>query len=227
MEIDINFSIEKIYLYLYTEATQTLKSFYKEGIPQSTAIDIKEVAKSLGINVIEKNMESANELFTNETMGYLDGFAYQGSDIKWSIYVNDALGDLAKRYVIAHELAHYLLKKNDRISFTKYCIGSMMPKHPEELLCDIEASFLLMPIESVFELMDDYIKEHKNTKVDSNKWLTFLGRSLGISDYYTLIFYQNIRYLAAFLYYGKSKGDLSEETYKIINKMDQYEYLFR
>lgn len=227
MEIDISFFMENVYLKLYKRANDILNDYYKEGIPKSTAIDIKEVAKSKRINVIEKNMESANELFNNETMGYLDGFAYPDSGIKWSIYVNDALGDLTKRYVIAHELAHYDLKNDDNALFTKYCIGSMMPKHPEELLCDIEASFLLMPIESVFELMDNYIKEHKNTKVDSNRWLTFLGRSLGISDYYTLIFYQNIRYLAGFLYYGKSKGDLREETYKIINKMDQYEYLFR
>lgn len=216
---EIKNSMEKTYLLVYQKVNETLKNCYQDGLTQLSSIDIKKVAESLEIKVVEKILGSTKDTFSNEVMGYLDGFNYSGKGIQWSIYVNEDLGDLTKRYVIAHELAHFLLNDNkDGYSYTQYCIGSMLPSNSEEHLCDIAASFLLMPIEIVLDLMKSYIDENKNKKIEGNKWLMFLGRRLGISDYYTIVFYQNIKYLASILYKYQNNED------KMINGYDKGEF---
>lgn len=217
IQINANMSLEDIYLTAYTKVQTILEHFYSNGLPENDIIDIKGIAESFHIEVTEKKLGLKNDIFSYKIMGFLDCFDYQRGNYQWTIYVNESIGDLSKRYVIAHEIAHYLLKENKadiNEPYTKYCIHSILPKDLDEQLCDIIASFLLMPLNSVVRLINAYAELHRDMVLDIFDWFRYLGSRLGISDYHTILFYQNIKYLVAVIgNYQKEKSEISECYY--------------
>lgn len=228
IKLDEKMSVEEIYLTVYKETKRILDYFRSKIIPSSRAIDIRSLVKMLGIKIIEKPLVSSKERFYQETSGYLDCYDYKKNEFQWTIYVNNDMGDLSKRYIIAHELAHFLLKKNkeEQGVYTRYCVSPLFPKSIEEQLCDIVASFLLMPIDIVLDLMKEYLMEHTNEKINTFEWLRFLGCQMGVSDYHTVICYQNVRYLGGFLY-GCKDMYKSVGLGGIIEKIEECDILFR
>lgn len=215
--INANMSLEDIYLTAYTKVQAILDHFYPNGLPEDTIVDIKRIAESFNIEVTEKKLDSKKDIFYYKIMGFLDCFDYQEGNYQWTIYVNESIGDLSKRYVIAYQIANYLLKEDkSNISepYTKYCTHSILPKDFDEQLCDIIASFLLMPLNSVLKLINKYAKLHQDTVLDIFDWFRYLGSQLGISDYHTILFYQNIKCLVgAICNYRKENPSLSENLY--------------
>lgn len=230
-------SMEEIYLTIYKKVNDILAFHYPQGLPQDRSVDVRKLAEKLHIEIIEKTLGSRRDFFSHEVMGYLECFDYKKGEYQWSIYINEEMGDLTKRYVIAHELAHYFLKdkSGNAVPYTKYCISPMIPKDSEEQICDIIASFLLMPIDMVLDLMEEYIDAHRDENIGIDKWLNYLGNEMRVSDYYTVIFYQNVRYLGGILYsnYQNKRNDSKDMIYKknsftkILEKIEQCQRLFR
>lgn len=235
IQMDLNMSMEEVYLVAFRNTKRILDDFRQRMLLKSRATDIRGLVEMAGIEIIEKPLASFNDRFSHETSGYLDCYDYKKDEFQWTIYVNNALGDLTKRYIIAHELAHFLIKGNKEVQevYTRYCVSPLFPKDMEEQLCDIVASFLLMPIDSVLDLMKEYIARRNNEKIDTFEWLRFLGCQMGVSDYHTVICYQNVRYLGGFLYSSKSR--IYDEKYQymqsdfqsIIDKIEELRELFR
>ena len=96
--------------------------------------------------------------------------------------------------------------KKDELIEPKNCCNPLIPKTTEEQLCDIIASFLLMPIDSVLGVMKKFINkcEEKNrVPVDMYEWLKYLGAVMGVSDYHTILCFQNVRYLGGAIFEEK------------------------
>lgn len=222
-------SIKKLYIELYNQTTQILHEKLNYFTPGSNAVDIYELARVYGIKIIEKNLESPRDYFSQEVVGYLD--SYFGK----TIYINEEVGDYTKRYGVAHEIGHYLVRReeieNDKV-LACYFTTPLFLKTSEEQVCDLIASFLLMPISTVLDLMEAYIKESKqleNERITTYSWLGYLGQKLHIADYYTSLCFQNIKYLGAFLYENaqemKKNGTLEKGS--IYDKIMGMEWLFR
>lgn len=226
-------NLEDIYLscFCYTSKILEEQGLYKSNFPKNKAIDIRALAKAFDIDIVEMKINRADDVFRYGTPGYLDYYDYQPQKYQWTIFVNKAMGDLTKRYIIAHELGHYFLKYKGDGENVKFCTNPLFPKNQEEQLCDLMASFLLMPIELVLEIMSEYVDSYigKET-IDMYEWLRHLGFQLSVSDYHTVSCFQNVRYLGGLIY--EKKGNYvyngSDRFCKsAYEKMLQFPKLFR
>lgn len=206
IEITSDISIKNLYINAYILTQSILDEFFKNHSSEVTAVDIRSLVKAFNIEIVETKIKLNADLFQYGTPGYLDNYGYKGNQRLWTIYVNESMGDLSKRYIIAYEFAHYLLQnmwqeyKDNKI---ECCTNPLFPKKTEEQLCDLIATFLLMPLKTVLKLMDDYIKNHQSwydEPIDMYEWLHYLGCKMGLSDYHTITCFQHLRYLGGIIY---------------------------
>ena len=92
------------------------------------ATDVYAVAKHFNVEIFEKKMTVENNVFQYGMPGYLDCFDYKPKEYEWTIYVNEGMGDLTKRYIIAHELAHFFLVEKNTLIEPKNCCNPLIPK---------------------------------------------------------------------------------------------------
>lgn len=219
-------AIKDLYIGLYEQTNKILNEKLNYFSHEKAAVDIYGLAEQYNIKIIEKNLESPRDLFSQEVVGYLD--SYHGK----TIYINEDVSDYTKRYGVAHEIGHYLVRESQEGVFSCYFATPRLFKTVEEQVCDLIASFLLMPISTVLDLMEVYIKQSQqmeNERITTYSWLGYLGAKLHMADYYTSLCFQNIKYLGAFLYEEalemEKKGTLKEDS--IYGKIKRMEWLFR
>lgn len=204
-------NLKKIYLKCYYLTTELLQAenLFEEN---NKAINIRKLADSLGIDIIEMKIHQENPVFTHGIRGYLDTVnTRNNSDTHRKLYIDKDMGDLTKRYIIAQEIGRYLLYPVT--GTTDVYKNSLFSLNQEEQICDIFASFLLMPINVVIDIMNEYLCSYdKNSNADMYDWLKYLGFKLGISDYHTVICFQNIRYLAGII--TENKQEFSKKIKK-------------
>lgn len=224
---DIERDMESMYLRIYIITRAIYKEVFQEDSGKSY-VDILEIAKYFHINVIDRELNSEQDIFMNEISGFLDEYDYEQGNYQWSIYVNHNIGDISKRYVIAHELSHYILNRSKHSHNTKYCINPLFPTSKEEQICDLMSSFFLMPILMVLEVLDTYIAEKKRngrTPIDIYDWMRHLAYEMKVPEFLVTTCYQNIRYLGGILYnkeLGYAEGKLDDE----IKMVKMYKGLF-
>lgn len=232
IEISLDLSMKDLYLSSFYLAQSILDIFSEKYPSEKKAVDIRGLATAFQVEIIEKNLQLDSCIFTQGMLGYLDYYNHKYKEYPWTIYVNNNMGSLTKRYVIAHELAHFFLNYSLCKGNISCYTNPLFPKKEEEQLCDIIACFLLMPIDKVLELMKKYIencKSQTNCSVDMYDWLTHLGSIMGVSDYHTVSCFQNVRYLGGIIF--ESKGEwkkIGEKDYcaQVYEKMKEYPSIF-
>lgn len=217
-------TIADVYYSIYVATSMILSKTSQEN--EGMAVDIRAVVKYFGLDIVESEMHSNRNFFKNEVMGFIDIYAGKNGG---TIYINQNLGDLSKRYAIAHEFAHYYFDYFDKSNVNsggsvKNCIKMLFPKTAMEQLCDIMAAFLLMPIKRVLKLMSGYL-EVKSAEgacpVYAEDCLRYLGHELKISDFHVALCYQHVLYLGGIL--REKKGNLADLTSRgIFTEMDEY-----
>lgn len=220
---DLEHYSEELYLNIYRISQEILKDVFDDQRSKDAMVDIRAVAEHFHISIVDSEMYSNRNFFLNEVNGFLDLRNYGQEESQGTIFVNENLGELSKRYVIAHELAHYILGMNCDDSRTRNCVTMLFPEKIEEQLCDMMASFLLMPLESALFLVKDYIdtkREEGESPVSSKECMHYLGYKLKLSDYHVSLCYQNVKYLGAIIYERHSQGLQSEPL------VDAYKELF-
>lgn len=221
--------MEEIYLKVYKISNEYLEAYYND-LKRRRTIDIRGIVNKYGIDIIEREIYPSGFLFVNQIDGYLD-IVNKDNNNKYTIYVNENLDEVSKRYVIAHEFSHYILKELDNSESEKkkgmeikYCLNALFAKNVEENICDILTSFLLMPIDCVLPLMKQFIDDKKDyCPVRISEWLQCLSYWMQVSSYHVSLCFQHIRYLAAFIYDKENKG-LNDEI--LIKNIKDYEHLF-
>lgn len=189
-------SIGQIFDIAQSIASDILNLIY-DGEPEFP-IDIRKIVHECGIEIFETNL--------NPDMGFqlerVNGYLKERND-EWSIFLDAKDGELVKRYILAHELSHYVIDeaKNyhhvQQLKYEQHCIDPLFSQNCDELLSDVLASFLLFPPEATLEYMCEYesiLREKNIYPLDSYEWLRMLGQKAQISSYFTIMSYQYLKF---------------------------------
>lgn len=181
----------------------------------SDMVDIRKLVSKYGIEIEEKKLYTKGDVFLKQLSGYFDQY-YYGGKLNNIIYVHKELGELDKRYVIAHEFAHKLLNSGDNKIISFNCINVLFPKEKEEFMSDIIASYLMLPLDRVLKLMDSFIEKKKDElPIHMIEWIRYLASHMKLSEYQTVLCFQNIRYLACIAYNQREEfPEIDFEKYK-------------
>ena len=200
----------KYYWEASCKADQLIKTVLGDdaGFP----VDIELLAKRLGAQI---EIEDLNEFFGWKSMNRKIGQIQIGENfftkenIK-TIFVDKTAPISSKRYAIAHELAHYIMHFDDKYFYEDYCIMPMCPIDIEEVVADIFAIFLLIPVRYFFAEFLEYVKckmDEGKTPVTTESWIRYLAERSMIPDYYVAYGYQQLRYVAYWIYQAWNDGD--------------------
>ena len=111
-------------------------------------VDIELLAEKLGVPIEEEDLnEFPGGKIINRRIGQIEiGVNLFTKEKMRTIFVDKAAPPSSRRYAIAHELAHYIMHYDDWNYYEDYCIMPMCPKDIEEIVADIFAIFLLIPV---------------------------------------------------------------------------------
>lgn len=168
-------------------------------------VDIELLAERIGVRIEEENL---NEFSDRRSMNRRIGQVQIGenpftNEKMRSIFVDKAVPQSTRRYAIAHEIAHYIMHYEDWDYYEDYFIMPMCPADIEEIVADIFAIFLLIPVRYFFVEFLEYVKrktEEGETPVTTERWIRYLAERSMVSDYYVAYGYQQLRYVAHWIY---------------------------
>lgn len=219
--------LEGANLALY-EMTRDLRRNAFGNEPVIGAVEIYELVKQAGLTVVKQEIRSYTSPFKGEISGYLDGFNSETVEFGPTIYVNKQMDELARRYVIAHELGHYWINQIVGTSGKRTCSSTLFPALVEEEMCNKFASYLLLPIEVILKLLDRFVGENKERAeiggIYKSEWLRYIAYEMNLSDQYTVIAYQDIRHLGGTLFARQFKGSNGET---LMEDWERYRDYFR
>ena len=207
------------YLVICALALELLDQVFEEeyGFP----IEIKAIAEKMNIHVFYRPLNSEEQ---NGRIHKMVGKLVK----KWSVVTNEAICGImideesdreTQRYGFAHELAHYLMRMEENKIDSEYHTMPMLFMDMEEMVADIFAIFLLIPIPRFLKEFLWYIGED-NVPVQTSDWLEYLGCVTEVPYEEVAIGYQNIRYVCGLLYEIKhekrKKPEIKDEDIKKI-----------
>lgn len=173
-------------------------------------VDIEDIVRQLGIDIIYQplnTMRQEGERHVHKMVGTIVKRPGIVTPIITCILLDSESKQEEQRYALAHELAHYLINYNQRIYASAYHLMPMLFTDMEEMIADIFAIFLLIPLPAFFDVFYEYIKA-QNEPVRTSEWLRYLSIISNVSYEEVSIGYQNIRYVSGIIYKLK-KGEMS------------------
>ena len=187
-------------------------------------VDIELLAQKLGARVV---VEDLNEFpgwkSMNRRIGQVEiGNSFFTDEKMRTIFVDKKASFHSKRYAIAHEIAHYIMHYNDRDYYEDYFIMPMCPKELDEIVADIFAIFLLIPVRYFFVEFLEYVKrkmDEGGEPIATEQWIRYLAEKSVISDYYVAYGYQQLRYVAYWIYLAWH-GDDDKEIFNCNDDTD-------
>ena len=234
-------SLIKYYWEASRRADKLIRMVLGEGV--RFPVDIKLLAEKMGVQVEEG--EDLNEFLSWKWMNRKIGQIEIGDDpfnrekVR-TIFVDKKAPPFSQRYAIAHELAHYIMHYDDSNYYEAYCTMPMCPEDIEEIVADIFAIFLLIPVRSFFVEFWEYVKRKKDEggqPVTTESWIRYLAERSMISDYYVAYGYQQLRYVAYWIYQAWSndedskwkseanKNVMTDEDREQVRKETKYYYI--
>ena len=85
----------------------------------------------------------------------------------YAINLQNDDSEFTKRYILAHELSHYIMNQapnqpaEKKKAYGQNCIDPLFAKNRDELMADIMSAFLLFPPEKVLESLKKYTEYMK------------------------------------------------------------------
>lgn len=188
-------------------------------------IDVEVIAEKLGIPVEEEDLnEFISRKSMNRKIGQIvidqDDFSENQTKTR-TIFTDKAAAPSSKRYAIAHEIVHFIMHYDKAEYYEDYCIMPMCPRDAEEIVADIFAIFLLIPVRLFFVEFKDYVQRQmteERTPVTTENWIRFLAERSMLSEYYVAYGYQQLRYVAYWIYQAWKDDEKNEAV-----KMDEEE----
>lgn len=182
-------------------------------------VDIELLAERLGAQIEEENLNEVQSWSCmNRKIGQIEiAENYFTKEKVRTIFVDKAAPPSSRRYAIAHELAHYITHYDDWGYYEAYCIMPMCPKEIDEIVADIFAIFLLIPVKYFFVEFLEYVKRKigdGGAPVTTERWIRYLAERSMISDYYVAYGYQQLRYVAYWIYLAWLNEDELREAGK-------------
>ncbi len=174
-----------------------------EGTEYDFPIDIEEIVKNIGIEIAYQPLNYEKEI-QNIRMHKIVGkvfkrknrFTHQDANM---ILIDDESKKDEQRYALAHGLAYFLLHVEDAWYSGEYRVMPMLFKKKEEMIADIFAIFLLIPLPIFLKEFDLYLGED-SVPVKTSEWLKYLSNIAEVPYEDVAIGYQNIRYVLSYIY---------------------------
>lgn len=116
--------------------------------------------------------------------------------IAGTISVADTLGETSIRFSIAHELAHYVLRKHNPIGLNylhEACPGMYPLSDSDELLSDLFAYAILLPYDLFCDIKNEYENDNSRWPIDFSDWIVFLRDKTQMPEYHVVLAYQSIK----------------------------------
>lgn len=176
-------------------------------------IDINAIYKRLNIPIVEMDLNSYMENCKPKRVNRIIGKISIRKEIisgetKRSIYIDENTPPIIQRYAMAHELCHYIMKTDKAMFMDEYCNMPMLPKDSTELIADAFAIFLLIPIGNFLDAFLEYVTNERDSgrpPFRTSDWIEHLSTICYVAEYYVAYGYQEIRYVANWLYSMRNK----------------------
>lgn len=174
------------------------------GSEYSFPVDIEAIVKEMGITVLYQPIDSIMWKEGEKRVHKVVGTSFIRPGIHNQkriacIWIDSESKQEEQRFALAHELAHCLINNEGEVYNSAYHLMPMLFKDMEEMVADIFAIFLLIPIPAFFEMFYEYI-EVQNEPVRTSEWLKYLSFVANVSYEEVSIGYQNIRYVSGIIY---------------------------
>lgn len=135
------------------------------------------------------------------------------------ILIDDESRHDEQRYALAHELAHYLINADEKRFNSEYYVMPMLFKNMEEMVADIFAIFLLIPLPIFLNEFYVYIG-NQSAPIKTSEWLKYLSWVTEVPYEDVAIGYQNLRYVCGVVY-GAMNGEIEIENENEILKQQR------
>lgn len=191
-------------------------------------IDIDKIAEKFDIRVSYQPLNEIMELRVHKMVGwtFMKPEFTTDQTIR-GILIDKKADTFEQRYALAHELAHFLIHAEDKIYNGVYQIMPMLFSQIEEMVTDIFAIFLLIPMPLFLKEFYEYIADC-NVPIQTSEWLEHLSVVSGAPYEDVTIGYQNIRYVCCILHGLKrnsrkitlenGESDENKEIQKILDR---------
>ena len=204
------------------QVEKLLKKLIGEELTLPT--DIRLVAKKLGLQVREKNMNlhfncicGTKEHFNVRVGKFIVRKDVYTDLIEKKICIDILLHPTMKRYAIAYGIAQFLFFESESLlnnneNFNDfygedYFAMPMSPKSLNEITLDILAMFLLIPIEPFFMEYAKYVEIQKDFYMSTENWIEYLAEKVNLSVYHTACGHQNLMKIAYWIYQAHTAVD--------------------
>ena len=158
------------------EMEKTITEFFKKNDMNVTIpVDVFEVASSLGFDVRGAEFDEPLEgiLLVNEKVDKITGFN-SNKIIAYNCKKNIHL----KKFIVAHELAHYIYAKND--SFDKKIVLAARD-HEESYSSDVDEQKMDYMAASILMPRDDMLENFSNKDTDRTELINLVTARYNVS----------------------------------------------
>ena len=175
-----------------------------ESLDETTLpIKIEQLAESLGIRIVEDDLNLANTRVENQLI-------CEWEPREQILHMDKTVDLFTKRYAVAYAIGCYCLRKNNTQKLemddhVQYGLP-LLSTRKEELLADIYAIFLCVPIKVFFKEFSTYIENIRKTErfpVSINEWLGELSSKAQIPYFNIAKGYQYLS-IAAYEHYDEN-----------------------
>lgn len=176
----------------------------------SFPIDVRRVADALGFTVSSDDFASVelNYIANNHDCLPIAQlkmrrklFGKGSEQICGTICVAEYLSENSKRFSIAHELGHFVLRHQNPIGSSVIldaCPGLYPLVNTEEMLADMFAYALLLPYKLFKQERKAYEKDRTHWPLDFSMWISYIRDKAQIPEYHAVIACQEIKKMDIF-----------------------------
>lgn len=203
-------------------ALAVVEEYLEDADAMVFPIDVEAIVKGIGVQVFYQPLNKQKDSDGKTVHKLVGTFFKQQNPLTGKtiacILVDSEASPAEQRYALAHELAHCLIHSDEWMFSSAYRVMPMLFKDMEEIVADIFAIFLLIPIPVFLTEFYEYVKS-QNEPVKTSEWLRYLSIIANVPYEDVAIGYQNIRYVFGILYKIKHEKDGMKEFVESIKKV--------
>lgn len=203
---------------LYDRAIRLLQNVYGKDDVFELPIDVCDVAEKCGFSIYEEEFRQIKlEERKNAPIAQLQMWRKRDECDKEKvggvIVVDKELDEDEKRFCVAHELGHFVLREQNpigRMFVRSACPGAYASiDDVGELVADQFAYALLLPFESYKRVKKEYEEVAFHWPIEIGQWINELSTRAGMPEYRTVLAYQELK-----------KYELSKNREKAMKSVD-------
>lgn len=194
---------------IYGRAEKILSSAL--GSDKKFPIPVRKVAQHCGFEIVEVNFQAMTDEFTWTELQKNLGksaiarmqmreklFDDEAGTVAGTIYVQKDLDENSKRFAIAHELGHFVLRTVNPIGLLyieEACPGLYDFVQEREFLANTFAYALLLPYHLTYDEKKAYQRKSINLPIDYSSWIIHLRDLSQLPEYHVVLAYEKVKLL--------------------------------